>query len=132
MAGPPKCKSSASIRICTLPQTNEPKPQRQPGSQAAPAPPRHTTMPTTMPNGKTLAQQTKECHRKATACTPNRLHHNPPDAEPPTSRPAKLQLPPSQRHRNSDTTHPSICLLGHDENHQPQVHTTHQEPPSRR
>ncbi|KAK5620998.1 hypothetical protein CRENBAI_015648 [Crenichthys baileyi] len=95
-------------------------------SQAAKQTPQRTTPPTTVPRGKRPAQQTEACNRKATAHTTKRLY-------PPRRRTTNIQASQSQRHShsNGDTTHPSIRLWGHSENHQPQAHTTHQEPPSR-
>ncbi|KAK5614665.1 hypothetical protein CRENBAI_006255 [Crenichthys baileyi] len=77
--------------------------------------PRYTTPPTTMPMGKTPVQQVEGCHRRATARTAKRLQPTPPEThnhqhpgQPSKNNKAKPHLPPSQRHSNSNTTHPSI------------------------
>ncbi|MEQ2216898.1 hypothetical protein XENOCAPTIV_024835, partial [Xenoophorus captivus] len=74
-AGPPKCKLQALIGTSTPPHRQANRDHR--ASWAVKQTPRCTTPPTTMPKGKTPAQQAEGRHRKAPAHGAKRSHPHP-------------------------------------------------------
>ncbi|KAK5614875.1 hypothetical protein CRENBAI_010494 [Crenichthys baileyi] len=131
MAGPPKCKHSASIETCTPPQTKELKPPApaSPSSRRPEAPPR----PPPCPRERCQSSKLKGATERPQP-VPHRGCPPPPRCRTANNQASQAKLiEPSRscpRAKATETSH-ILPYVRRDmvKNHHPQAHTTHHGPP---